>query len=233
MTTIIVTGTDTGVGKTLVSCALLQALNHAGIRALAMKPVASGCTRHGDSWRSDDALALISAGAEAELEYSLVNPFALPEPIAPESAARRAGDEITLAPIKRAYAELAARADAVVIEGVGGWSVPFSATLMQADLVRALDAPVVLVVGLRLGCLNHALLSARAIAADGCELLGWIGNRLDPEMDAVDDNLATLRERLAVPCLALVEHGPSPAGAAPFEPLLARWRAERSLQPHP
>jgi dethiobiotin synthetase len=225
---VFVAGTDTGVGKTEVSCALLRALNRAGIRALGMKPVASGCNRHGDCWRNDDALALAAAGAEPSLEYARVNPFALPEPLAPEIAARHAGIEITLTPILGAHAALAARADAIVVEGVGGWSVPFSPALMQADLVRALGLPVLLVVGLRLGCLNHALLSARAIAADGCELLGWIGNGIDPEMGAVSDNVASLTQRLAAPCLAVIAHRalPSlPARPLAIDALLAHWSA--------
>src|SRR5262249_28521667 len=134
----------------------------------------------------------------------------LAEPVAPHLAARAAGVEIRLEPIAAGFAALCTNADCLVVEGVGGWAVPLSATLMQADLVRALQLPVVLVVGLRLGCINHALLSARAIAADGCELIGWIGNCVDPAMARVDENVATLRERLAAPCLGVLPYSVPP-----------------------
>ena len=143
-------------------------------------------------------------------DYALVNPYALSEPIAPHLAARSAGIEIRLEPLVDALAALCTSSDLVVVGGVGGWSVPLSPALMQADLVRALDLPVVLVVGLRLGCINHALLSARAIAADGCRLLGWIGNRIDPAMARADDNVATLRERLPAPCLGVLPFAARP-----------------------
>ena len=197
---VFIAGTDTGIGKTLLSTTLLAALNTAGIRAVGMKPVASGCTKTPQGRRGDDAERLIAHSAGAP-DYALVNPYALAEPIAPHLAAADAGIEIRLDPILAAFATLSTNTDCVVVEGVGGWSVPLSSTLMQADLVRALKLPVILVVGLRLGCLNHALLSARAIAADGCRLLGWIGNRMDPGMARVKDNIATLRARLPTPCL--------------------------------
>ena len=202
-----VTGTDTGIGKTLTSSALLHALRAHGLRAAGMKPVASGCERIDGGWRNADALALQAAG-EAGIAYADINPFALKHPLAPELAARDAGIEIGLQPILAAYARLVARADAVVVEGVGGWAAPLSASLMQADLVRALRLPVVLVVGLRLGCLNHALLSARAIVDDGVQLAGWIASHVDPAMERVEDNLAMLRERLPAPCWGVLPHAP-------------------------
>ena len=198
-----VTGTDTGIGKTLVSTSLLAALNAAGIRAAGMKPVASGCEPTPDGLRNEDALALLAQSHGAP-GYALINPFALREPIAPHIAARECGVEITLAPLDAAFAALSTNADCVVVEGVGGWCVPLSDTLMQSDLVRSLRLPVILVVGLRLGCINHALLSTRAIAADGCELIGWIGNRIDPNMLRADENIATLRQRLPAPCLGIL-----------------------------
>ena len=164
-----VTGTDTGAGKTLASTALLHALRGHRLRAVGMKPVASGCTHGADGWRNDDALAL-QAASDPRPAYADLNPFALPDPLAPELAAREAGIPVTLPPLLAAHARLAAQADAVVVEGVGGWMAPLSGDLMQADLARALDLPVVLVVGLRLGCLNHAYATARAIAADGLRL---------------------------------------------------------------
>jgi len=210
-----ITGTDTGIGKTLSSCALLHALRGHGLRAVGMKPVASGCERIDGEWRNADALALQGAG-EPGIAYADINPFALEQPLAPELAARDAGAEVTLPPIVDAHARLAARCDALVVEGVGGWAAPLSAPLMQADLVRALRLPVLLVVGLRLGCLNHALLSARAIVADGVPLAGWIASHVDPAMARVEDNLAMLRERLPAPCWGVLPHAqhPDPAQLA-------------------
>jgi dethiobiotin synthetase len=195
-----VTGTDTGIGKTLSSCTLLHALRARGLRAVGMKPLASGCDITPEGLRNDDALALRDA-SDPRPTYEDINPFALPAPLAPEIAAREAGVEVTLAPILAAHARLAAMADAVVVEGVGGWMAPLATGLMQADLVRALELPVVLVVGLRLGCLNHAYLGARAIQADGCRLLGWIGSGVDPDMLRIDENRALLAARLPAPCL--------------------------------
>jgi dethiobiotin synthetase len=198
-----VTGTDTGVGKTLASVTLLAVLNQSGRRAVGMKPIASGCTRTARGWRNDDAEALLAASAGAP-EYALVNPYALLEAVAPHLAARAAGVEASLDPIRAAFAALSTNADCVVVEGVGGWAVPLAPALMQADLVRALKLPVILVVGLRLGCINHALLSARAIAADDCRLIGWIGNRIDPHMARIEDNLAALRELIPAPCFGVL-----------------------------
>ena len=200
-----VTGTDTGIGKTLASCALLHALRGHGLRAVGMKPVASGCELVDGEWRNADALALQAAGG-AGIAYADINPFALEHPLAPELAAREAGVEVALEPILAAHARLAQQADALIVEGVGGWAAPLSASLMQADLVRALQVPVLLVVGLRLGCLNHALLSARAIAQDGLHLAGWIASHVDPAMERVDDNIAMLRERMPATCWGVLPH---------------------------
>ena len=200
---VFITGTDTGVGKTLVAAALLTALNATGCRAVGMKPVASGCRETADGLRNDDAECLIAHSAGAP-DYGLVNPYALLAPIAPHLAAADSGTQIQLDPILGAFAALSTNNDCVVVEGVGGWAVPLSPTLMQADLVRALKLPVILVVGLRLGCINHALLSARAIQSDGCVLIGWIGNGIDPAMAHVEDNIATLSARLPAPCLGLL-----------------------------
>ncbi|WP_371183056.1 dethiobiotin synthase [Xanthomonas sacchari] len=204
-----VTGTDTGIGKTIASTALLHALRARGQRAVGMKPVASGCTREADGWRNEDALALQDASAPRP-HYDDLNPYALPLPLAPELAAADAGVQLELAPIAAAFDRLRAQADVVVVEGVGGWAAPLSATLDQADLARALRLPVVLVVGLRLGCLNHARLSAAAIAADGLQCIGWIGNEIDPAMDRIDDNMAMLRARLPMPCWGRLPYRPQP-----------------------
>jgi dethiobiotin synthetase len=205
---VFVTGTDTGIGKTRVSVALVAELVAGGVRAVGMKPVASGCDASDRGWRHDDALQLQSS-SDPRPEYAQCNPYAFPEAIAPHLAAASSGVTIELAPIAAAYAALAARCDVVVVEGVGGWDVPLSDRLMQSAIPLALKLPVVLVVGLRLGCINHALLSARAIVADGCTLAGWIGNRVDPAMARVDDNVATLADRLGAPCLGIVPHGVS------------------------
>ena len=215
---VFVTGTDTGIGKTHASVALLRAHRAHGRNAIGMKPVASGCRETSQGLRNDDAEALIGASAPAPA-YALCNPFALPLAIAPHLAARDADIEITLDPIVDAYRKLAAIADRVVVEGVGGWAVPLSDTLMQADLVRALGLPVVLVVGLRLGCINHALLSARTIVADGCVLAGWIANRIDPAMAFADANLATLRARIDAPLLGVLPHASTSASDAHIDAL--------------
>ncbi|MCW0386605.1 ATP-dependent dethiobiotin synthetase BioD 1 [Xanthomonas sacchari] len=204
-----VTGTDTGIGKTIASTALLHALRARGQRAVGMKPVASGCTREADGWRNEDALALQEASTPRP-RYDDLNPYALPLPLAPELAAADAGVQLELAPIAAAFARLRAQADVVVVEGVGGWAAPLSATLDQADLARVLGLPVVLVVGLRLGCLNHARLSAAAIAADGLQCIGWIGNEIDPAMERIDDNMAMLRARLPMPCWGRLPYRPQP-----------------------
>jgi len=204
-----VTGTDTGAGKTVASCSLLHALRRTGRRAVGMKPVASGCALVDGAWRNEDALALQAASAPRPA-YADLNPFALPQPLAPELAARAAGIEVALPPALEAFARLRAQADVVVVEGVGGWAAPLAGDLDQADLVRALRAPVVLVVGMRLGCLNHARLTARAIAADGLRLAGWIASEVDPDMACREDNLELLSARLDAPCLGRLPYVPAP-----------------------
>ncbi|MET0654356.1 MAG: dethiobiotin synthase [Pseudoxanthomonas sp.] len=203
-----VTGTDTGIGKTVASTALLHALRTQGLRAVGMKPVASGCEFSNQGWRNEDALALLAA-SDPQPVYADLNPYALPLPLAPEIAAREAGVEIGLELLVPAFQKLQALADVVVVEGVGGWSAPLSATLDQADLVRALRLPVVMVVGMRLGCLNHARLTARAIAADGGELVGWIANHVDPDMQRQDENFEMLRQRLQAPCWGRLPYDPA------------------------
>lgn len=212
-----ITGTDTGVGKTVASCALLHALRLRGLDAVGMKPVASGCARSDGAWRNGDALAL-QAASDPQPEYADLNPYALPLPLAPELAAQDAGITIALNPLRDAYARLQAQADVVVVEGVGGWAAPLSATLDQADLVRALELPVVLVVGLRLGCLNHAYLTSRAVAADGCRLVGWIAVDIDPDMARADDNFALLGQRLPASCWGRLPHRgvPDPVALSRF-----------------
>lgn len=194
-----ITGTDTGIGKTVASTALLHALRARGLRAVGMKPVASGCALDELQWHNGDALALLAA-SDPRPDYADLNPYALPAPLAPELAARDAGVEIRLEVMVSAFHGLQAGADSVVVEGVGGWAAPLSAGLDQADLVRSLRLPVVLVVGMRLGCINHARLTARAIVDDGCALVGWIANHVDPAMQRQDENFEMLTRRLQAPC---------------------------------
>jgi dethiobiotin synthetase len=170
-----------------------------------MKPVASGCqwTEHG--WRNDDALALLAHGSAA-LDYARINPYALPAATAPEIAAALAGTEIELAPIVAAYAGLAKEADLVLVEGVGGWLAPLSETLDQPALARALGLPVILVVGLRLGCLNHARLISRSILADGFVLAGWIAVDVDPTLEFAGEYFEALRRVRPAPLLGRLPH---------------------------
>ena len=223
---VFITGTDTGIGKTRVSAAMLRALVVNGIEALGMKPVASGCEETPDGLRNDDALALHAAGYRP-MPYADINPWALAEPIAPHAAATQSGITITLDRVETAYGKLLADADIVIVEGVGGWAVPLSETLMQAAIPQRLELPVILVIGLRLGCINHALLTARAIVDDGCELIGWIGNRIDPSMQAVDANVAMLKRQLATPCLGILDHDSSePAETRSLVAALSRLRSD-------
>ena len=198
-----VTGTDTGVGKTVVACALLRAFAARGLRAAGMKPVAAGAERAGGELQNADVQALLAA-ANVTAPRELVNPYCLAQPIAPHIAAAQDGTAISLDRIEHCYRELRARGDVVIVEGVGGFKVPLGPHVDSGDLAVRLALPVVLVVGLRLGCLNHALLTAEAIAARGLTLAGWVANHIDPKMDAVDENVAALRERLPAPPIARI-----------------------------
>jgi len=209
MTAYFVTGTDTGVGKTFVSCALLHALARRHPRVVGMKPVAAGLVQTPDGWDSEDAIAL-RAASTVRVPPALDNPVRLPDPLSPHLAAERAGTRIDIHHLAACQRELAQHADAMVVEGAGGFMVPLSPTHTGADLAQALGLPVLLVVGLRLGCLNHALLSAEAIRARGLPLAGWVANRIDPGMAAADDNIAFLRQRLGAPLLADIAHSAAP-----------------------
>lgn len=222
-----VTGTDTGIGKTHVSARLLRALVAQGRRAVGFKPVASGCVRDASgALASEDALALRDAGAQPPPAYGASNPYALEQPLSPNLAARLDGTEVKLGTILAAYDALAATHDVVVVEGVGGWAVPLSQRLMQADLARALGVPVLLVVGVRLGCINHALLTARAIAADGCRLLGWVANTIDPTLAHADGALDTIAAAIGESCIARLPYGSGGDGIA--EATLARAVLKRT-----
>jgi dethiobiotin synthetase len=193
-----VTGTDTGVGKSRASAALLHALRGKGLRAVGMKPVAAGTDEQG---RNDDVLLLRSA-SNVEVPADLDNPCLLPDPVSPHIAARHAGVTIDIATLVQRFDALRAQADAVVVEGAGGFLVPLTDTQHGGDLAVALGLPVVLVVGLRLGCLNHALLTQEAVLSRGLRLAGWIANELDPSMPARRDNVDFLAHRLQAPLLA-------------------------------
>jgi len=198
-----VTGTDTGVGKTLISAALLHTLAQRHARVVGMKPVAAGLVHDGTAWVNDDVLAL-RAASTVRVPAELDNPVALPEPLSPHLAAALAGRRVQVAKLLTAYRALLGHADVVLVEGAGGWRVPLNDSETLADLAIAMAAPVVLVVGLRLGCLNHALLTCEAIAADGLKLAGWVANCVDPTMQCRDENVATLRQRLPAPLLGVV-----------------------------
>jgi len=198
-----VTGTDTGVGKTVVAVALLETLGRRGLRCAAMKPVAAGAKRRRGALRNADA-EILRRAAQVRAAYNTVNPCVFAPPIAPHIAAQQAGLRIDLDRIDACFRSLAARADLVIVEGAGGWLVPLDERSSMADLAGRLGLPVILVVGLKLGCLNHALLTARAIRADGLALAGWIGNQIDPSFTCVEENLQALGARLDAPLLARV-----------------------------
>lgn len=205
---VFVTGTDTGVGKTRVAAALLCAARQAGLGTAAMKPVASGCLETVDGLRNEDALALAAQCTES-LVYEQINPVALRPAIAPHVAAAREGRRVTVQRLEGlAQAVLMRRADLTVIEGAGGWAVPLNERELFPELVQALQLPVVLVVGVRLGCISHALLTARAIHADGLPIAGWVASHVDPDMDEAEATVATLRDHLPGPCLGVLPHAP-------------------------
>ncbi len=204
-----VTGTDTGVGKTLVCRALLYGFAARGKSVIGMKPIAAGAVESGGNLFNDDVV-LLRAASNVDAPLGLVNPYCFRPPIAPHIAAQQAGVRIDMTRIAQAFTQLAATADVVIVEGVGGFCVPLNDRDDSADLVRCLRLPVILVVGMRLGCLNHALLTAHAICARGIRLAGWIANRTDPAMAGVDDNIAALAERLDAPLLAEIEFAAAP-----------------------
>lgn len=207
-----VAGTDTEIGKTLVSSALLHGFARAGLRAAAMKPIASGAVVRDGVLHNEDADQL-DAAANVALPNDVRTPFMMREPIAPHIAAAREGITLDIARIVDAHRIAMTKADIVVVEGVGGFRVPLTDTLDTADLAVALNLPVVLVVGMRLGCISHALLTAEAIAARGLKLAGWVANRVDPDMLYPDENLASLKLRIDAPLLGVIPHL-APADAA-------------------
>ena len=201
-----ITGTDTDAGKTSIAAGLLCAAKQQQRSTLAMKPVASGCEMTAQGLRNSDALTLI-AQSTVKLPYSQINPYAFAPAIAPHIAAQEAGVELSVADLYRAaQLILQEQADFTLVEGAGGWRVPISATEFLSDFAIALQLPVILVVGVKLGCINHALLTAQAILSDGLELAGWVANVVDPNCARLAENLTTLQQLMPVPCLAEVPY---------------------------
>lgn len=217
MTAVFVTGTDTGVGKTRVSTALLRAYAKQHARCVGMKPVAAGCDWIDGEWLNEDVAALRDASS-LKVPSSFDNPYALPDPVSPHIAAKLADERIELSHIEASFHALRQHADVVVVEGAGGFIVPFQDDahewVTSADLAMRLHIPMVLVVGIRLGCLNHALLSQEAILSRGLKLAGWVANVVDADMAQQDANMATLQRRMQAPMLAHWGFQPS---ASPFE----------------
>jgi dethiobiotin synthetase len=226
-----VTGTDTEIGKTLITSAILHKLVQTGQRACGMKPIAAGADERDGELHNEDA-AMLRAAGNVNLPQRITTPFMLREPCAPHIAA--ALENVTIDPVTilTAYAEILAASDATVVEGVGGFCVPFTETFDSADLAVQLGLPVVLVVGMRLGCISHAILTAEAIIARGLVLAGWVANQVDPDMRFADENVEELERRLPAPLLGRVPRldDPTAAQAAAFIDLsgLPGWPAKRS-----
>lgn len=201
-----ITGTDTDAGKTVAACTLLEAFRQRGLRTIALKPIAAGCEEIDGLLCNSDALALQQAMTE-DLPYEQINPIALKAAIAPHIAAQLEDRRLQASRIAGLIRGAAMTpADVVLVEGAGGWLVPLNERQTLADLVRELQLPVILVVGMKLGCLNHALLTARAIYQDGLRIAGWIANCVTPEMEQLDANIETLQSMLSAPCLGVIPH---------------------------
>jgi len=204
---VFITGTDTGIGKTVVSCLLMDALVNEGEgnKVIGMKPIASGAEKINGTLKNDDAMEL-SKHANVDVPYQLINPYCFEPSIAPHIAAQQSNQQIDLSTIETSYDVLSKEADWIIVEGVGGWSVPVNEKETLADIPSRLNLPVVLVVGMKLGCINHALLTAEVVRKSGNNLIGWIANQIDPEMSAYDENLNTLKEMLGCPMLAQIPY---------------------------
>lgn len=223
-TGIFVTGTDTGVGKTFVSVWLVKALVRQGLRVSVMKPIASGSERTAAGLRNSDALAL-AAASNVAAPYATINPYCFEPAISPHIAAEEARIDVDLRVIKQSFETLAVGADRVVVEGAGGWYAPINESQAMADLPKLLHVPVLLVVGLRLGCLNHALLTKRAIEAQGAVFAGWVANSIDPALERPAQNLSSLELRLGREPLAVFPFEPDAPSAARCGEQLARGLA--------
>ncbi len=192
-----VTGTDTEVGKTHVSCLLLKQYAAQGLKVIGMKPIAAGCELVNGEWVNEDVQKLIAA-SNVKAPLDLINPYCFKEPIAPHLAAEKVGVTIEIETIVNAFKQLQTMADIVIVEGAGGFLVPLNAKANMADLAIALGLPTILVVGLRLGCINHSLLTVEAIKGRGLKLHGWVANHIDPEMEVQQENIQTITEQLGV-----------------------------------
>jgi dethiobiotin synthetase len=208
------TGTDTEIGKTFITCALLRRAGLDGLKAVGLKPIAAGT----DAAGLNDDVEAIRAASNVELPQEIINPYCFKPAIAPHIAAAKEGIRIELGPIKAACDQARQQADLVIVEGVGGFCVPLGIDFSAADLAVELGMPLIMVVGMRLGCINHALLTAEAIAHRGLKIAGWVANRIDPAMTCFEENLATLETLIAAPLLGVVPHGPEggATGAAGF-----------------
>lgn len=200
-----ITGTDTDVGKTYVACAIVAALNQQGLRTSVMKPVASGCELSAEGLRNDDAMKLMSV-ASVKQPYEQVNPYAFAPAIAPHLAAEAAGVEIQLAEIEELYYKAQTHSDVCVVEAAGGWMVPLNEDETIADLAIQLQLPIILVVGMKLGCINHALLTVEQIEREALPIVGWVANQIDPDMNRIEANIKTLEQRIPYPLLGVVGH---------------------------
>jgi dethiobiotin synthetase len=225
---IFITGTDTGIGKTVVACALVRALRQRGWRVAVMKPVASGARPTPAGLRNDDALALIDAAA-AETPYPDVNPYCFEPAVSPHIAAKEANITVDIGTIRSKYLAIAQGADWVVVEGAGGWLAPVSDYQTMADLAWALSLPALLVVGLKLGCLNHAQLTRLGIEGHGVSFAGWVASSVDGEMERCEENLAALERLLGEPPLAIVPHTSDAPSVAAFPPSVVQQLAHKMI----
>jgi dethiobiotin synthetase len=198
---VFITGTDTGVGKTRFTIVLMEALKKLGHQVAGMKPIASGAILNGGRLMNEDA-SLIMHHCSTPTDYELINPVVFELPVAPHIAASQKKELIDLEQIIASYDRLASHTEKVVVEGIGGWRVPISTKISMVDLVRVLDLPVIMVVGLRLGCINHAILTAEAIRVDGVNLCGWVSNQLDKDYLYKQETIDTLKQQLACPHIA-------------------------------
>jgi dethiobiotin synthetase len=199
-----VIGTDTNVGKTYVASALVKHFADAGFKTVGMKPVASGCELNEENELINEDVTILINASNVSAPLDLINPYRFAPAIAPHIAAEQAGVVIDLEKIKQAYEQLLSLADVVIVEGAGGFYVPLNKTETLADLAEQLNIPMIQVVGMRLGCINHALLTVEAIQARGLKLAGWVANEIEPNFAMFDENLASLQQRIATPCISVV-----------------------------
>lgn len=207
---IFVTGTDTDVGKTYISEALIKHFCRQGFQTVGMKPIAAGAEIENGRLLNADVKAIVSA-SNVDAPIDQINPYVFAPAIAPHIAAQQVGIEIAIEPIMSAFKALKQQADLIVVEGAGGFLVPINETLTMGDLAKALDVSVVLVVGVRLGCISHALLTVQSIEAKGLHLIGWVANRIEPNMPAIEENIATLKAMIKAPCIADVAWNEEPS----------------------